>query len=62
MFPTDIDSLTLYMNQGALMGGKEYYFLLEAWNPNSHVTFLRYEFLVNLPPFGGECTIVPDTG
>ena len=52
----------MYLKQGGLLGAKEYYFLLEAWNPNSELATLRYEFLVNLPPFGGSCGITPNEG
>ena len=58
----EIDSKTMYLRQESLVGGKDYYFLLEAWNPNSHVASYRYEFLVNKPPFGGECGIEPNEG
>ena len=50
------------MNKKSLVAGKTYYFLIEAWNINSEVTVLRYDFIVNLPPYGGECNILPDTG
>ena len=58
----ELDSKTMYLKQGGLTGGKEYYFLLEAWNPNSRLAEYKYEFLVNLPPFGGSCGIEPETG
>ena len=58
----ELDSLTMYMVEEKLIGGKEYSFQLEAWNPNSNVTTLSYNFLINIPPFGGKCTIQPDSG
>lgn len=59
---TGITSSLLVIKQGTLKGGRTYRLKLDARVHGYADTYTLYEFDTNLPPYGGECGIIPEKG
>ena len=59
---TDDTSPVLAFLAGALIGGRNYRLRLDVKVYGYTDSFSEYNFITNLPPYGGECMITPETG
>ncbi|XP_033743898.1 polycystic kidney disease protein 1-like 2 [Pecten maximus] len=58
----DISSSVLVLKPATLTGGRKYRLKLEAQVHGYAESFTVYEFLTNLPPYGGMCSVIPEKG
>ncbi|XP_021359195.1 uncharacterized protein LOC110454143 [Mizuhopecten yessoensis] len=58
----DITSSVLVLKPATLTGGRVYRLKLEAQVHGYADSFTVYEFVTNLPPYGGMCNVIPEKG
>ncbi|XP_069125477.1 polycystin-1-like protein 2 [Argopecten irradians] len=58
----DISSSVLVLKPATLTGGRKYRLKLEAQIHGYADSFTVYEFVTNLPPYGGMCSVIPEKG
>ncbi|XP_060067155.1 uncharacterized protein LOC132547415 [Ylistrum balloti] len=57
-----ISSSVLLLKPATLTGGRKYRLKLEAQVHGYADSFTVYEFVTNLPPYGGMCNVIPEKG
>ncbi len=57
-----ISNKTININMKKVEGGLHHIMVVKATTPGSQIGQASHNFLVNLPPFGGSCTVSPFEG